>query len=75
MIFRTLGGRKSPSHTAVFFLEGLYSKGPGNSFSLPTHEPIMILRDPPGGDSFAFYKNIKTTIRLETSDLQTTFVS
>ena len=68
MIFRTLGGEESPSHTAVFFLEGPYSKGPGNSFSLPTHEPIMILRDPPGGDSFAFYNNIKTTIRLVTSD-------
>lgn len=34
-------------HKAVFFIEGLYKKGPGNSFVLPTYEPIMVLRDPP----------------------------
>ena len=35
-------------HFAEFFIEGLFSKGDGNAFALPTHDPIMILRDPPG---------------------------
>jgi hypothetical protein len=26
---------------------GNYGKGNGNMFALPTHNPIMILRDPP----------------------------
>ena len=51
-------------HVANFFVEGLYSKGPGNSFALPTHEPIMILRDPPGGDSYATYESVQTTVRV-----------
>lgn len=34
-------------HRADFFIEGLFSKGPGDSFALPTHQPLMILRDPP----------------------------
>eukprot|EP00957_Ditylum_brightwellii_P043820 3323141-Ditylum_brightwellii.AAC.1 len=32
----------------------------------------MVLRDPPGGLSYATYKNIKTTIELETSSTSTT---
>ncbi len=51
-------------HVATFFIEGLYSKGPGNSFALPTHEPIMILRDPPGGSSSATYEYVQSTVRI-----------
>ena len=46
IIFKVIGA--DLEHKAAIFIEGLYSKGPGNSFALPTHEPIMILRDPPG---------------------------
>ena len=46
MIFKVIGA--DVVHKAAIFIEGLYSKGPGNSFALPTHQPIMILRDPPG---------------------------
>ena len=46
--FEVTGGTSTAKHTAMFFVEGLYSKGQGNSFALPTYEPIMILRDPPG---------------------------
>ncbi len=46
----------------------MFSKGPGNSFALPTHEPIMILRDPPGGDSYASYSYVQTTVRVVTSE-------
>lgn len=41
------GGTETPQHKAAFFISGLFSKGGGNSFALPTHQPIMILRDPP----------------------------
>ena len=56
LIFKVLGGTSDVEHKAAICVEGLYSKGPGNSFALPTHEPIMILRDPPGklGLSLAF---------------------
>jgi len=54
------------SHVANFFIEGLFSKGHGNgnSFALPTHEPIMILRDPSGGSSCESYEYVQSTIRL-----------
>lgn len=53
--FKVIGGVSSAQHFAEFFVEGLFSKGNGNSFALPTHEPIMVLRDPPG---MKFLKNI-----------------
>ena len=46
MIFKVIGGNLE--HKAAIFIDGLYSKGPGNAFALPTHEPVMSLRDPPG---------------------------
>jgi hypothetical protein len=46
--FKVIGGARNVNHFAEFFIEGLYSKGDGNSFALPTHDPIMIIRDPPG---------------------------
>jgi len=46
--FKVIGGVRSVQHFSEFFIQGMYSKGSGNSFALPTHEPIMILRDPPG---------------------------
>jgi hypothetical protein len=48
IIFKVIGGTSDVAHKAAVFVSGLYSKGPGNSFALPTHEPLMILRDPPG---------------------------
>ena len=71
MIFSIQGGTASVTHTAAIVDGGYYSKGPGNSFALPTHKPIMILRDPPGGLSYATYENVKTTIELETSSTST----
>ena len=48
MLFQVLGVDDDVRHTAEFFIQGLYTKGPGSSFALPTHQPIMVLRDPPG---------------------------
>jgi len=68
MIFKLYGGTQVLQHRAAFFVQGYYRKGEGESFALPTHKPIMILRDPPGGMSYATYNNIKTTFKIETSD-------
>lgn len=54
-------------YTAAVVVVGKYSRGAGDSFALPTHKPIMILRDPPGGMSTASYENVKTTIKVDTS--------
>ncbi len=67
MKFTIEGAPNIEQHKAVFVIEGYYSKGPGRSFALPTHKPIMILRDPPGGLSYARYDNIVTTMKLGTS--------
>ena len=37
--------------------EGDYSNDAPDTFSLPTHEPLMIIRDPPGGESLVTYEN------------------
>ena len=66
-IFFSVSGTEDVMHTAAVFINGLYSKGPGNSFALPTHQPIMVLRDPPGGSSYASYENIVTTAKVVTS--------
>ena len=55
------------THKAAFVISGLYSKGPSNSFALPTHKPIMVLGDPSGGLSYATYTDVQTTIDLQTS--------
>jgi hypothetical protein len=67
IFFSVSGGTEDVRHTAAVFINGLYSKGPGNSFALPTHQPIMVLRDPPGGSSYASYENIVTTAKVVTS--------
>jgi hypothetical protein len=41
MLFQVLGVDDDVRHTAEFFIQGLYTKGPGSSFALPTNQPIM----------------------------------
>lgn len=66
---RVQGADTDLQHRADFFIVGLFSKGPKESFAFPTHQPIMVLRDPPGSGSFASYENIRTSIRIfETND-------
>ena len=71
IIIKTMGGTQEVKHVATIFIEGEYSEGKGDSFALPSHEPIMILRDPPGGDSFATYDNVKSTLRVVESETTT----
>eukprot|EP00957_Ditylum_brightwellii_P167977 12786778-Ditylum_brightwellii.AAC.1 len=47
MDFEIVGETTSTKYKAAFVVTGYYSKGPGKSFALPTHKPIMVLRDPP----------------------------
>jgi hypothetical protein len=55
-------------HRAHFVIQGLYKDGDGLSFAFPTHKPVMILRDPPGGSSFAYYENVQTTLAIDTQE-------
>lgn len=51
---KVFDGEKDVHHRADFFVQGPFSKGKGNSFALPTHQPLMILRDPPGKAQSSF---------------------
>ena len=44
---QVIGAATNVQHKADFFIEGQVSFGAGDSFALPTHKPIMVLRDPP----------------------------
>jgi hypothetical protein len=57
-------------HVAEFIVTGDYDLGAGASFALPTYEPILVLRDPPGGLSTASYTNVQTTIAVTTENMQ-----
>ena len=43
---------------------GDYDRGLVDVVDLPVYEPVMILRDPPGGQSYVSYKNMETTIEV-----------
>ena len=43
---------------------GDYDQGFVDSVNLPTHKPVMILRDPPGGLSSATYENMETVFKV-----------
>eukprot|EP00957_Ditylum_brightwellii_P120533 9195786-Ditylum_brightwellii.AAC.1 len=73
MDFEIVGGTASTKYKAAFVVTGYFIKEPGNSFALPMHKPIMVLRNPPGGLSCTTYENVKTAIELETSSTLTTF--
>lgn len=59
------------NHMACFLIVGDFSWGELDSFALPTYEPILVLRDPPGGLSYASYENVLTSIKVESSSHET----
>ncbi|GFH52940.1 hypothetical protein CTEN210_09416 [Chaetoceros tenuissimus] len=61
---RVIGAANNVQHRADFFIHGVFSLGDGDSFALPTHQPVMVLRDPPGGGSFASYNNVRSSVRI-----------
>ena len=64
LLFQLIGVTESVTHTAHIIVTGNYLLAKGQSYALPTHYPVMILRDPPGGLSYASYKNVATTIKI-----------
>jgi len=52
-------GSQKKNHLAIIFVEGFYKGDKGESFALPTHEPLMILRDPPG-----MYQHLIIAVRV-----------
>ena len=43
---------------------GDYEEGLVEAVDVPVYEPVMILRDPPGGNSYVTYENVETTIEV-----------
>ena len=60
LFLQVIGVEGKVTYTASIIATGPYKEGPGQSFALPTHYPVMILRDPPGGMSYASYQNVVT---------------
>jgi len=60
-IFVTILGAKITRHTATVLVVGDYDEGVPKKLPLPAMDPIMIIRDPPGGGSYAYYTNVRTT--------------
>ena len=59
--------RTIKTHRARVAVVGDYVLKKLASFALPTFEPILILRDPPGGLSQATYANMDSTIKVKSS--------
>jgi len=53
------------TYTACVLIEGVYALKELQSIGLPTHKPLLIIRDPPGGKSYSSYENVQTTIITE----------
>ncbi|CAB9509704.1 Cupin superfamily protein [Seminavis robusta] len=66
----TKQGVRILTHVAEMVVTGDYKLGEGKSFALPTYEPILILRDPPGGLSQASYENVQTTMRVKSAEFE-----
>ena len=58
-------------YTACVLVTGNCSIRDSGSFGLPTHEPLMVLRDPPGLLSHASCKNVHATLRPQSETDQT----
>ena len=63
--------RSATLSIAKFVVTGDYKTGDGLSVAIPTHKPLLTLRDPPGGLSYSYYKNVHTTIRIDIKNYET----
>jgi len=64
-----------PGHDVVFVSKKVIVTGDrpleaGSSISVPKYKPLMTLRDPPGGSSFAMYKDSKADIDINVVGVQ-----
>jgi len=54
---------KAVQHVAEVVVTGDLNDG-GNSLSIPTHYPLLVIRDPPGGSSTASYSNVQSSLQI-----------
>ena len=66
--YSSSGEFRTVSHFGKFVIQGFYKDCDGLSFAFPTHSPVMILRDPPGGASSASYENVMTRFTVGTQE-------
>ena len=64
----TLG---SVRHQADVVVTGDFELPGGFTVAIPSHKPILVLRDPPGGGSYSFYENMITTARVTMEHYET----
>ena len=57
-------------HKSDVVVTGDFALTGSQSVALPTHKPLLALRDPPGGLSYAYYENMVSTIRVEMEDYE-----
>jgi len=57
--------KSSKQHKTDVVLVGNYEVSNKFLAALPTHEPLLVIWDPPGGGSYLYYKNVITTISVQ----------
>ena len=62
--FRRTPGAVGVQKSFTPVVVGDYDRGFVEAVDLPVYEPVMILRDPPGGGSYVSYNNMETTIEV-----------
>ena len=62
--FRRTPGASGVQASFTPVVVGDFDQGLVDVVDLPVYEPVMILRDPPGGQSYVSYKNMETTIEV-----------
>jgi hypothetical protein len=55
-------------YTSCVLISGVYAKRELQSVGLPTHMPLLVIRDPPGGMSYTSYENVQSTVALESHE-------
>ena len=57
-------------HNLNIVITGSEEKDGSQSIQYPTHNPLLVLRDPPGGNSYVQYQNVVTTFVMKHTKLE-----
>ena len=63
-------GFKSINHRMTFVVTGDFNYEGSGSISFPTHYPLLVIRDPPGGNSVVSYESVLTTFHIQIENLE-----
>ncbi|KAL7576580.1 hypothetical protein ACA910_018071 [Epithemia clementina (nom. ined.)] len=63
--------RSGTIHKSEVVVTGDFALAGSQSVALPTHKPLLVIRDPPGGNSYTYYENMVSTIRVEMEQYET----